>query len=504
MAITILTAFAIPHNLQAQTWPLAGQMIGPLMWEFPLSLPDGTHLIPLRWLNQRNNDSLYWFDIKSFTTTPKMYERQTLGYRSIRDLRDFDSDGLMDLSGQTFSALGTITYAALTDKQHIKGVAPGGAGALYGITNRYFGDIDGDGLNDDLSSDGPNAVRIVYGDNIHPLIGPSYVDIHDNKNPQYPDLEPTNVAAVGMLGRKPCVVQMYSRWPGFYTYELVELNLDDLRQRKARIRTTLLAKIDQPGAAYGLVVLRTPDVWWLFDPNNDDGTKGRGMKVTPTSISLEPVSDYWRGGWQQYYGQGGQNTDQNFPRVMDGNRPILKESIQTRTIPGMGEVQHTVISLSRITNVETAEVEILGSTAPPDSQCLESYPAERMTVVPDVDKDGIEDFMVSIPFKLFNTTRYSRAVSLYLTSQRPTVSVKEAAEDSSMLVVDQGETWLAIGGVSCTSVPAVSAEIYDVSGAIVAIVTLSINGTDLILDKPKPISHQALWLRLGSCTLRLP
>jgi len=478
-------------------------MIGPLMWEFPLSLPDGTHLIPLRWVNQRNNDSLYWFDIKSFTTTPKMYERQTPGFYILDDLQDFDSDGLMDIAGTTISNGGMTLYAACTDEQHTKDIVPGGDGALYGVSNRYFGDIDGDGLNDDFSADGPNAVRIVYGDKIHPLIGPSYVDIHDNTNPSYPDLERTRVAAVGMLGGKPCVVQMYPRWPGFITYELAELNLDDLRQRRPRVRITQLAKIDQPGAEYGVVVLRTANVWWLFDTNGYENTKGRGMKVTPDSITLEPVSKYWQGGWQQYYGQGGQNRDKNFPRVMDGHRSLLRESIQTRAIAGMGEVQHTVISLSRLIDPETAEVEILGSAVPPDSQCLESYPAERMTVVPDIDQDGIEDFMVTLSFKLFGTTTNSRAVSLYLSSQRSTVSVIERSTVITTKIVDQGDRWHIVDGAQCFEAPPTSARIYDINGATVATVMVACSDTDMVIEKSRELSKQPLWIRLGTCIVRL-
>jgi hypothetical protein len=374
---------------------------------------------------------------------------------------------------------------------------------LYGISNRYFGDIDGDGLNDDLSSDGPSAVRIVYGDRIHPLIGPSYVDLHDNKNPQYPELEPTYVAAVGMLGGKPCVVQMYPRWPGFYTYELVELNLDDLRQRKPRIRTNLLAKIEQPGAAYGLVVLRTPNVWWLFDPNSDDNTKGRGMKVTPTAITLEPVSDFWRGGWQQYYGQGGRRNDQNFPRVMDGNRPFLVEQYQTRHIEGIGEVRHVMFTLARLIDPSIAAVELIGRAAPPDSQCYESY-AERMAIVPDIDDDGIDDFMVTISHTVLDSKTYTRAVSLYLTSERPTVWVTESVKDTTRVVIDQGETWRVVNGISCSFDPLQSATIYDVTGADLGTVFIASNGTDLVIEKPKALSQQVFWLRIGTCTLRLP
>lgn len=431
-----------------------------------------------------------------------MHERQTLGYKSIRDLRDFDSDGLMDLSGQTFTSLGTILYAALTDSQHTKEVLPGAAGALYRVTNRYFGDIDGDGLNDDLSSDGPNSVRIVYGDRIHPLIGPSYVDIYDNTNQWYPDLERTYVAAVGMLGGRPCVVQMYPRWPGFYTYELVELNLEDLRQRKPRIRTNLLAKIEQPGAAYGLVVLRTPNVWWLFDTNNDDNTKGRGMKVTSTSITLEPVSDFWRGGWQQYFGQGGKSVDENFPRVMDGDRPFIREGYKVSEVENGESVRHAVFALARLVDAEFATVEIIGSGYPHKSQYHEAY-ATNAVVVPDVDNDTFDDFMVTMWYRDTESQKYQSAVSLYLTSQRPIVSVKEPPPTTEVSVIDQGESWRIVDGVQCFETSSTSARIYDINGSAVATVTVTCSGADVVIDKPRALSPQALWLRLGACTVRL-
>lgn len=76
--VALLTVSVATRELQAQTWTPAGQMVGPLMWEYPFSLPDGTQLIPLRSVNAKHKDSLYWYDVMSITTTPKMYVRQMI------------------------------------------------------------------------------------------------------------------------------------------------------------------------------------------------------------------------------------------------------------------------------------------------------------------------------------------------------------------------------------------------------------------------------------------
>ena len=503
-AIVFCFAIAGSITLKSQSWTPAGQMVGPLMWPFPLTLPDSTHLIPLRWVNKRDVDSAYWFDIQSFTTTPRLYKRQTPEFTSIRFVGDFDSDGALDLFGHRESGSPIYLYSALTSDEHMRAPISGQYGIKSGTENRYFGDVDGDGLNDDYIAESENSARIVYGDKSNPFTGPSYVELFDNSREIYPDLPPTKVVAVGKLDGKPCIVQSYQLMPNTPPYyELHELSLDDLRIRAPKIRTQLLQKLNVgEDRRYGNVILRTPETWWLFSSYGSN-PRPIGLKVTSASMTLELVPVFWGRAWQQYFGQGGQRGDDNFPRVMDSDRPFIIEEFLTRQIDGVGEVRHAAFSLARLADPTTADVEVIGQAIPPDDQLIGSY-AVYLAVVPDIDGDSIEDMMINATFKRSQQDGEVAVVSLYLTSQRPTVSTSEAATDSARLVVDQGSSWRIVSGMTCSLEPAKSARIYDVNGAVVATVSLIVSGADLIVDKPTVLSQQPLWLRLGYCTLRLP
>ncbi len=502
--IVLCFAIAGSATLKSQSWTPAGQMVGPLMWEFPLSLPDGTHLIPLRWVNGRNNDSLYWFDIKSFITTPKKYERQTLNFKQISDINDFDSDGRMDLWGGNYGGGGLTIFGVFSETERTR---PHQTGIIYpnsNVNTRYFGDIDGDGLNDDFAAEGESSVRIVYGDRVNPFVSPSYVELHDNSQEQYPDLAPTTVAAVGVLGGKPCIVQVYQVLPEMPPYyELHELYIDDLKSRAAKIRTRLVQKFKVGEIRrYGHVVLRTPEIWWLFSSSGSDSNLN-GLRITQTQISLEPVPVYWRGGYQQFFGQGGHRGDDNFPRVLDHDAPFVKETFQTRYVEGVGDVRHSVFELARLTDPQKANVEVIGRGVPPDSQCIGTA-LLNTAVIPDMDGDSVNDFMVCYSYTVAAPLLRQNSVSLYLTTSRPVVSVESNIAYSDAHIIDNGETWRIIRNLECLKEPETTAVIFDLNGGVVATVSVVVSGTDLILEKPKSLSRQVLWLRLGSCTLRLP
>jgi hypothetical protein len=503
LPLLLCIVIVVAPDLPAQTWTPAGQMVGQRMSVFPLSLPDGSHLIPLRWVHQRKNDSTYWFDIKSIPTTPKMYERQTLGLRTIDDVNDYDSDGYLDLAGRKVDKSGILLWAALSDREHTRTPVPDRQSMAYGVTNRYFGDIDGDGLNDDYSAEGVNAARIVYGDSTYPFFGPSYVSLFDNSREIYPDLPPTKVALVGMLGGKPCIVQSYQVLPDTPPYyELHELNMDDLRARAPKIRTRLLQKLNVgEDRFFGNVILRTPDVWWLFSVYGRDSSPN-GMKVTPASMTFEPVSGYWKGAESQYYGQGGGGGDNSYPRVIEGGRPFIRVDYRRSESEEGDTVRHAVFTLARLLDAESATVEILGSGYPLQSQYHEAS-ATNVVMVPDVDDDGIDDFMVTLSYMDTQTKQYQNSVALYLTSQCPVVSVKESVPIPVMRVIDQGERWRIVDGMNCIDGVSTTARIYDINGAVVTTVTLNVTGADVVIDKPRDLSRQALWLRMGKCSVRL-
>lgn len=494
-----------PHALHAQMWTPAGQMVGPLMWPFPLTLPDSTNLIPLRWVNSRNNDSLYWFEIESFQVQPKMYHRQTLNLRSLLEVRDYDGDGLTDVAGRGYSSPAFVLYAALTDDEHKKEPVDGQVGARWGVETRYFGDVNSDGLVDDFVWDPrfPRSAIVAFGDRQHPFMGPSYVAIRDSRNPMYPDLQPTYVAALGMLDGSPHLVQTYYANPQEKYYELLELNRDDLIARKDTIRTTVVQRAYLSGHDYGAVVLRTPGVWWLFgiDPN---GSRDRGLKVTRSGMSVVTVPEYWRAYWDRFLGQGGENSESNFPRVIDADRPFIRYDRPTNVVDSIGEVKHAALTLTRLKDPETAEVEILGTAVPVRSQMQGSY-LLACSVVDDIDHDGLHDMMVNFSFKPEGAVEESACVNLYLTTQRPTVSVDllDSTAGYRVNVIDIGTAWRLVDAVSCGHVDQPVATLYDVSGTQYMVEAPRVDGRDVVIEKPKGLPQVSLWLRVGECTIRV-
>jgi hypothetical protein len=75
------------------------------------------HLIPLRWVNARGNDSLYWYDIASFTTTPRKFERQTPQYLDVEDVNDYVSAGIDDMLAYRYDFGPEYVLSPLTETE---------------------------------------------------------------------------------------------------------------------------------------------------------------------------------------------------------------------------------------------------------------------------------------------------------------------------------------------------------------------------------------------------
>lgn len=503
MAIAFCIVVVEPVVLRSQMWTPAGQMVGPLMWPFPLTLPDSTHLIPLRWVNARGNDSLYWFDVESFLAAPEKYKRQQPNLKSINDVGDYDSDGRQDIIGGTYSGTGLTVFSAFSDTERIRAHEDGMLYVASGVETRFLGDLDGDGLNDGYSWDGYSSPNIVYGHFNDPFIGLSFVAIRDSRNSMYPDLPPAEVVALGTLDGIPCLVQVYYSNPQEKYYELLELNREDLSARKDTIRTTVNQRAYLPGHNYGAVVLRTPGVWWLFgvDPN---GSRDRGLKVSRSGMSVVTVPEYWRAYWDRYLGQGGENSESNFPRVIDADRPFIRYDRPTNIIDSVGEVRYAALTLTRLKDPSTAEVEILGTAVPIKSQMLGSY-LMACSVVDDIDNDGLHDMMVNYSYKPVGATEELSSVNLYLTSQRPTVSVEMLEQNNTghIKVIDLVTAWRLVEGCSCTQAEQPLVQLFDVAGSRYNSAHVRIDGRDLLIEKPKDAPTVLLWVRVGECTVRL-
>jgi len=113
--------------------------------------------------------------------------------------------------------------------------------------------------------------------------------------------------------------------------------------------------------------------------------------------------------------------------------------------------------------------------------------------------------MVNHPFKTDGTENVNRVVSLYVTSQRPTVSVEMLEQNNTrhIKVIDLGTAWRLVEGCSCTQAEQPLVQLFDVAGSRYNSAHVQIDGRDLLIEKPKDAPTVSLWVRVGDCTMRL-
>jgi hypothetical protein len=284
-------------------------------------------------------------------------------------------------------------------------------------------------------------------------------------------------------------------------YELYELDRDDLKLRSDTIHTMLLQRTKHSGNFFGKVILRTPGIWWLFGVETN-GRHNNALKVTRNSIEIVPVPEYWREYWYQYWGQAGSYGDE-MPIVIESDKPFIRYHYTTSVVDGLGTVSHSVYTMARLMNAETAKVEIIGVGIAVDSQLDRCHPISG-AVVDDMDGDGVHEMLINHTYLRKGDTFYTYATSLYLSSQRPVLGVGENVNDQfdRFVVLDLGNAWRVVGAASCLDA-LTPLMIYDIRGACQHASPPRVDGEDVLVDKPPSRSPTTLWVRIGACLVRL-
>ena len=350
---------------------------------------------------------------------------------------------------------------------------------MAGQRTRYDGDLDGDGVDDAMVE--TERVYLIYGDRQEPWMQRSIVNIGKpiKGTAQY-------ALCLGKLSGVPCIVR------GFYKIEdgstlvpylqLLRLNQEDLTSRADTIRTEVLNEIRAADkSAYGGVILRGEDIWWLYGANRNQETCA---KVTlDDGVELKTASRYLGGiSTAAYFGHNG-STAESGPMIIDPTRTYI-----TRTYSSYLPEDTTLTSgavLWRVPDINDPVAEIVAQAHHSD---MEPADTENAMLIPDLDGDGKEDMVVGHWFPGSNEDEYIKVVDIFLTSHILPVSVTEHEDVAAPHAVD------------CAWTGAV-ARIYNTLGEQVAVLPITHN--QLAPSDIEALPMQPLWGVVGDCVKRV-
>ncbi|NQW31029.1 MAG: hypothetical protein HQ472_11025 [Ignavibacteria bacterium] len=362
--------------------------------------------------------------------------------------------------------------------------------------------MDGDGIKDDFHGKGDDRVSIRYGDPTDPLVQGSVVKIDENGVPNTDD----RFIALGKLSGRYCVLRAIwrdDRGTGKYVrYQLIELDSADIVARKDTIGTRILQDIiPELGFSYYSPVIRADTVWWV---GTSLLTDGRYLKITPSALQeIVPSDEGSDRGFshlneQSIYGQKRSN----------GERPVVMDAARAMLYFGYG-VDHNGIKspymqYSVITNTDNLARMSLGfangaAPSPLGGGC------NRATLTPDLDGDGLEDFVVTYLAQFDSTGKSKDVLDLYLTTGRVMTNVfKELSTDSgttsTLTAIRFDGYWEVKKALKCGG--SNSAPIYDIKGGLVGFAKLEKSNTLKIFD-PGNLRPGPYWVVVGECAIRI-
>jgi len=365
----------------------------------------------------------------------------------------------------------------------------------------YQGDLDGDGIQDYLSSvQDYTTADINYGDAQEPYRQWSTTE----RDPKASSDFRSTIMMVGRLSGRVCMVRLvfkYDSWDAGY-YQLVELNPDDLAARRDTIRSTVLREIANP-QRYSVFsrVLRADTVWHFFGTTS--ASSAPSLKVTiDTAAFLMSSPPLIQSDVQFWFGQRKRWTNWWYPVVMDADRPIARQS---------GVTGETIkLRIHTCTNTDNATLDILGdATLPGNNNSYRGY-VRSLVMIPDYDGDGIEDIVVEHSWHDTDTSSVVRAyTSVFLTTHRQPVSV--APQEQTLPLSDtahaidafrRGASWVAPGTGYCLQ-EASTGTLYLLDGSAVGTATARLEGVDVVLDDTGRLPASAAWFVIGRCVFRL-
>ncbi len=494
-----------PVQAAAQQWEAAATMQGYVLSPNVVTLPDGTSLVALRKFEPIRSDTFLFYSVASLLTDQQPWPVQLpLPVRNVYAVYESNGPGPSDVNFATESKA-YFAMDAFTPSQTLRPAYNEGGRAPAAVDGNapmvaYQGDLDGDGFQDVLSANQKESLAyITYGDAQEPYLQWSATE----RDPKASSDFRSTIMMVGRLSGRVCMVRLvfkYDSWDAGY-YQLVELNPDDLAERRDTIRSTVLREIANPQRYwYGGKVLRADTVWHFF---TNALTEDRpSLKVTLDRVEIRPtVSDLNLGGDGPWFGQRKRVTNWWYPVVMDADRPM---AVQWNPPEGLAARIYTC------PNTDDAVVELFGEARLPGNNNSYRGGISSLVMIPDYDGDGIEDIVVEHGWLDTDTSSVVRMyTSVFLTTHRQPVSVLPQEQtlplSDTAHAIDafrRGASWVAPGAGYCLQ-KASTGLLYLLDGSAVGTATARLEGADVVLDDTGRLPASAAWFVIGRCVLRL-
>jgi len=236
----------------------------------------------------------------------------------------------------------------------------------------------------------------------------------------------------------------------------------------------------------------------------DSFTDGRFLKVTPTALLEFLPSAEWVGNGhvnlaeQDIYGQ--KRSQGMRPVVMDASRAMLLLAYRYENDGS----KRAAIQYSKISNTDNLFREPLGlangAAASPSGGGF-----NNATLTPDLDGDGLEDFVVSYLAEFESSGKNKNVLDLFLTTGRVMTNVfKDLSSDSGSTSTITATRfvgyWEVRTPLKCNG--SNSAPIYDIKGGLVGFAKIEKSSSLRIVD-PGSLLVGPHWVVVGECAIRI-
>jgi hypothetical protein len=502
LLLLIIGVIAGP-TLSAQSWQPAAQIDGAVLNINIITLPDGTTLIPLMRMKPNQEDSNTLYSVLSLLTDRTPWPKQFKGLPRILGVYDGNGNGHPEVEISPHSDLPQLIFDAFSPFERAEQIPrESGWWPIPREMVEYRGDIDSDQLEDQwVAVKNYQYATVTYGNSPNPYTHRSIVPANYQRANEWR----ARILAVGPLSGKMCMVQLAFKaedynW-GFY--QLLELNADDLRARRDTIRTTLLNEVANPGKyMFASKILKADTVWHFFpgglsaDVPSLKVTLQRSIIQSTNSVIRESDYSFW-------FGQGKLYGEWNYPVTMSAHRLIAGEAAVSRG----GE--KTVIRLYRCSDTDNAMlIPYADAQLPIHADTNRARAVGSCVMIPDQDRDGIEDVIVEHYWTDPGTSTPRSAVSIFLTSQIEPVSVSDAelnleTLDTTTVLTGRrvDNAWVVASASGC--VRRDLSPVYNLQGQKIAMIRTEVNGDDVLLLDNGAITERPAWCVIGECVVRL-
>jgi len=466
--LIIALCFLIPTIVSAQeVWrPAATMDTSVTLQPFLITADDGTYYLP----SSPRVDP--WLSLQQILGMPEPPSRPMPAI-TVRAIGDFNGNGKPDLLGLDTNFRPLLILDVFTSEQSSDSTI---TLALQGnsLQRVTVCDLDGDETEDVVinTTSGNRSTMVVFGSTTRPLQDTSYLKV------QY-------LSRIGTLDGEAAV--FHWNWGEGLRFD--RISKTSLLQRPDTLELEpIVQEVPQPVYTSLFAV---GEQEWLALPAESESTLTNAYRSD--EITQRTANAFWSGiNLDRFIGQRFPLLS-GTPVTLDPERPFLIMRRDTTLDPNRDSLELLLGDLYRFTDPRFGDVERIGTIAL-DSSLNFRTEVVCALITPDLDNDGLEDVLIQYRYARKGIDEWGNdgirhlvRIAVYLTSQRPTVSVASGAS--------RGET------IHCELTgPRVG--IYNVLGEHIATVALTEQGTIAPSDL-EALPNQPLWAVSDGCVKRI-